>query len=183
LELVNANVSLKRLEDLLLAEERILLPNPPLDLILPAIAIKNGYLSWVAKAESPTWSNINLEIPVGCLVVVVCSTGEGKTSLVSAMLGEIPPIGNSTMVMRGAVAYVPQVSWILNAIVRDNVLFGFVFDTTRYRRAINVTELQHGLELLPGSDLTEIGERGVNISDGQKHRVPMARVVYSNSDV
>ncbi|ESW19924.1 hypothetical protein PHAVU_006G166700 [Phaseolus vulgaris] len=182
-QVVNANVSLKRLEDLLLAEERILLPNPPLDPILPAISIKNGYFSWDAKAESPTLSNINLEIPVGCLVAVVGSTGEGKTSLVSAMLGEIPPIGDSSIVMRGAVAYVPQVSWIFNATVRDNVLFGSVFDTTRYRRAINVTELQHDLELLPGGDLTEIGERGVNISGGQKQRVSMARAVYSNSDV
>jgi len=62
-------------------------------------------------------SNINAEIPVGCLVAVVGSTGEGKTSLVSAMLGEIPPIGDSTIVLRGAVAYVPQVSWIFNATV------------------------------------------------------------------
>lgn len=62
-------------------------------------------------------SNINLEIPVGCLVAVVGSTGEGKTSLVSAMLGEIPAIGDSTIVLRGAVAYVPQVSWIFNATV------------------------------------------------------------------
>ncbi|CAJ1962148.1 unnamed protein product [Sphenostylis stenocarpa] len=182
-QVVNANVSLKRLEDLLLAEERILLPNPPLDPRLPAISIKNGYFSWDAKADRATLSNINLDIPVGCLVAVVGSTGEGKTSLVSAMLGEIPSIGDSTIVMRGAVAYVPQVSWIFNATVRDNVLFGSDFDPTRYQRAINVTELQHDLELFPGGDLTEIGERGVNISGGQKQRVSMARAVYSNSDV
>ncbi|KAL9321009.1 hypothetical protein ACSQ67_012848 [Phaseolus vulgaris] len=112
----------------------------------------------ITQAESPTLSNINLEIPVGCLVAVVGSTGEGKTSLVSAMLGEIPPIGDSSIVMRGAVAYVPQVSWIFNATVRDNVLFGSVFDTTRYRRAINVTELQHDLELLPVFDKCIKGE-------------------------
>ncbi|TKY71949.1 ABC transporter C family member 2 [Spatholobus suberectus] len=182
-QVVNANVSLKRLEDLLLAEERILLPNPPLEPRLPAISIKNGYFSWDAKAERATLSNINLDIPVGCLVAVVGSTGEGKTSLVSAMLGELPPMADSTVVMRGTVAYVPQVSWIFNATVQDNVLFGSVFDPTRYQRAINVTELQHDLELLPGGDLTEIGERGVNISGGQKQRVSMARAVYSNSDV
>jgi len=171
-----------QLEDLLLAEERILLPNPPLDPILPAISIKNGYFSWDAKIESPTLSNINLEIHVGCLVAVVGSTREGKTSLVSAMLGEIPPIRDSTIVMRGAIAYVLKVSWIFNATVQGHVLFGSVFDT-RYRRAINVTELQHDLELLPGGDLTEIGERGVNINGDQKQRVSMARDVYSHSDV
>ncbi|KAJ1377910.1 P-loop containing nucleoside triphosphate hydrolase, partial [Sesbania bispinosa] len=182
-QVVNANVSLKRMEDLLLAEDRVLLPNPPLEPSLPAISIKNGYFSWDAKAERATLSNINLDIPVGSLVAVVGSTGEGKTSLVSAMLGELPPLADSTVVMRGAVAYVPQISWIFNATVRDNVLFGSVFDPTRYERAIDVTELHHDLELLPGGDLTEIGERGVNISGGQKQRVSMARAVYSNSDV
>ncbi|KAK7303090.1 hypothetical protein RJT34_13989 [Clitoria ternatea] len=182
-QVVNANVSVKRLEDLLLSEERILLPNPPLEPGLPAISIRNGYFSWDAKAERPTLSNINLDIPVGSLVAVVGSTGEGKTSLVSAMLGELPPLADSTVVMRGAVAYVPQVSWIFNATVRDNVLFGSIFEPTKYQRAIDVTELQHDLGLLPGGDLTEIGERGVNISGGQKQRVSMARAVYSNSDV
>ncbi|KAE9594577.1 putative xenobiotic-transporting ATPase [Lupinus albus] len=182
-QVVNANVSLKRLEELLLAEERILIPNPPLEPGLPAISIKNGYFSWDAKAESATLSNINLDIPSGSLVAIVGSTGEGKTSLISAMLGELPPIADSTVVMRGTVAYVPQVSWIFNATVRNNILFGSAFDPIRYGRSMDVTELKHDLELLPGGDLTEIGERGVNISGGQKQRVSMARAVYSNSDV
>lgn len=180
---VNANVSLKRLEDLLLAEERILLPNPPLDPGLPAITIKNGNFSWDAKAERPTLSDINLDIPVGNLVAIVGSTGEGKTSLISAMLGELPAIGDANVLIRGTIAYVPQVSWIFNATVRDNILFGSPFESRRYEKAIDVTALRHDLDLLPGGDLTEIGERGVNISGGQKQRVSMARAVYSNSDV
>lgn len=67
--------------------------------------------------ERPTLSNINLEIPVGSLVAIVGSTGEGKTSLISAMLGEIPPVADATVVIKGKVAYVPQVSWIFNATV------------------------------------------------------------------
>ncbi|WOG86163.1 hypothetical protein DCAR_0205364 [Daucus carota subsp. sativus] len=180
---VNANVSLKRLEELLLAEERILLPNPPLEPGLPAVSIKNGSFSWESKAEQVTLSNINLDIPQGSLVAIVGSTGEGKTSLVSAMLGELPAVGDTEVVIRGTVAYVPQVSWIFNATVRQNILFGSAFDPARYSKAIDVTALQHDLDLLPGSDLTEIGERGVNISGGQKQRVSMARAVYSNSDV
>ncbi|GLT68248.1 hypothetical protein SLA2020_404980 [Shorea laevis] len=182
-QVVNANVSLKRLEELLFAEERILLPNPPLDPGLPAISIKNGYFSWDSQAVSPTLSNINLDIPVGSLVAIVGSTGEGKTSLVSAMLGELPPVLDTSVVMRGTVAYVPQVSWIFNATVRDNILFGSSFQSARYQKAIDVTALRPDLDLLPGGDLTEIGERGVNISGGQKQRVSMARAVYSNSDV
>lgn len=180
---VNANVSLKRLEELFLTEERILLPNPPLERGLPAISIKKGNFSWDSKAEKPTLSNINLDIPVGSLVAIVGSTGEGKTSLISAMLGELPPMMDASVVIRGNVAYVPQVSWIFNATVRDNILFGSSFDGARYEKALDVTALRHDLELLPGGDLTEIGERGVNISGGQKQRVSMARAVYSNSDV
>uniref|UniRef100_A0A2N9GBH8 ABC transmembrane type-1 domain-containing protein n=1 Tax=Fagus sylvatica TaxID=28930 RepID=A0A2N9GBH8_FAGSY len=182
-QVVNANVSLKRLEELLLAEERILLPNPPQDPGLPAISIKNGNFSWDAKAERPTLSDVNLDIPVGSLVAIVGSTGEGKTSLISAMLGELPPISDASVVVRGTVAYVPQVSWIFNATVRDNILFGSAFQSTRYEKAIDVTALRHDLDVLPGGDLTEIGERGVNISGGQKQRVSMARALYSNSDV
>ncbi|KAF5194274.1 Abc transporter c family member 2-like [Thalictrum thalictroides] len=182
-QVVNANVSLKRLEELFLTEERILMPNPPLEPGSPAISIKNGHFSWDSKAEQPTLSNINLEIPVGSLVAVVGSTGEGKTSLVSAMLGELPPMTDASVDLRGTVAYVPQVSWIFNATVRDNILFGSNFEAARYEKAVEVTALHHDLELLPGGDLTEIGERGVNISGGQKQRVSMARAVYSNSDV
>ncbi|KAL6843839.1 hypothetical protein ACP4OV_026410 [Aristida adscensionis] len=184
-QVVNCKVSLKRLEDLLLAEERLLLPNPPLEPELPAISIRNGYFSWESEAERPTLSNVNLDVPVGSLVAIVGSTGEGKTSLVSAMLGEIPPVPGSdtSVVIRGSVAYVPQVSWIFNATVRDNILFGSPFQPPRYEKAIDVTSLRHDLDLLPGGDLTEIGERGVNISGGQKQRVSMARAVYSDSEV
>ncbi|GLT85717.1 hypothetical protein SLE2022_038970 [Rubroshorea leprosula] len=182
-QVANANVSLKRLEELFLAEERVLLPNPPLDPQQLAIEIKNGYFSWDSKAEQPTLSDVNLDILVGSLVAVVGSTGEGKTSLISAMLGELPSISNASVIIRGTVAYVPQVSWIFNATVRDNILFGSSFDLGRYEKAIDVTALQRDLDLLPGGDLTEIGERGVNISGGQKQRVSMARAVYSNSDV
>ncbi|KAL0556634.1 hypothetical protein IC582_005148 [Cucumis melo] len=182
-QVVNAKVSINRLEELLLAEEKVLFPNPPLNLKLPAISIKNGYYSWDLKAEKSTLSNINLEIPIGSLIAIVGSTGEGKTSLVSAMLGEIPSVADSSVVIRGSVAYVPQVAWIYNATVRDNILFGLAFESARYEKTIGVTALQPDLDILPGGDLTEIGERGVNISGGQKQRVSLARAVYSNSDV
>ncbi|KAM0052069.1 putative ABC-type xenobiotic transporter [Helianthus debilis subsp. tardiflorus] len=180
---VNAYISLQRLEELFLAEERILLPNPPLEAGLPAISIKNGYFSWDPNAPKPTLSDINIDIQVGSLVAIVGGTGEGKTSLISAMLGEIPPWENSTAIIRGTAAYVPQISWIFNATVRENILFGSKFEASRYWKTVEVTALQHDLDILPGHDLTEIGERGVNISGGQKQRVSMARAVYSNSDV
>ncbi|GMP73754.1 hypothetical protein CsSME_00031411 [Camellia sinensis var. sinensis] len=106
-------------------------------------------------AENPTLSNINLDIAMGSLVAVVGSTGEGKTSLVSTMLGELPPVADASVVIRGTVAYVPQVSWIFNSTVRENILFGSVFESARYEKAIDVTALQHDLELLPVSTSAE----------------------------
>lgn len=65
-------------------------------------------------------SDINLDISPGSLVAIVGSTGEGKTSLISAMLGELPSTADSSVVIRGTVAYVPQISWIFNATVSVN---------------------------------------------------------------
>jgi len=179
---VNANVSLKRLQELLLAEERVLALNPPLESGLPAISVKDGTFAWDATKEESTLSNINFEVEVGSLVAIVGSTGEGKTSLLSAVLGEMAT-RSGNCIIRGRVAYVPQVSWIFNATVRDNILFGLPYDPDKYNRAILVSGLQRDLSLLQGGDLTEIGERGVNISGGQKQRVSIARAVYAEADV
>lgn len=58
-----------------------------------------------------------MDIQVGSLVAIVGGTGEGKTSLIAAMLGELPPMVDESVVIRGTVAYVPQISWIFNATV------------------------------------------------------------------
>lgn len=73
------------------------------------------------QGDRPTLSNINLDVPLGSLVAVVGSTGEGKTSLVSAILGELPATSDAMVTLRGSVAYVPQVSWIFNATVCSSV--------------------------------------------------------------
>ncbi|XP_024396529.1 ABC transporter C family member 2 [Physcomitrium patens] len=180
---VNANVSLKRLQDLLLADERVLQDNPPLEPNLPAIVIKDGNFAWDADGERPTLSHINLEVAPGSLVAIVGSTGQGKTSLISAALGELPAMSGGHVVIRGSVAYVPQISWIFNASIRDNILFGAPFNAERYYRAVHASALDRDLASLPGGDQTEIGERGVNISGGQRQRVSIARAVYADADV
>ena len=78
---------------------------------------RNLRISCLFQLEKPTLSDINLKIQVGSLVAIVGGTGEGKTSLISAMLGELPPMKGASVVIRGTVAYVPQVSWIFNATV------------------------------------------------------------------
>lgn len=81
--------------------------------------------------------------------------------------------------MNGQLAYVQQTPWIQNKTIRDNILFGLPMDKVRYIDTIRLCELERDIEILPNGDLTEIGEKGINLSGGQKARVGLARAVYS----
>uniref|UniRef100_A0A8V5G8F5 Uncharacterized protein n=1 Tax=Melopsittacus undulatus TaxID=13146 RepID=A0A8V5G8F5_MELUD len=126
--------------------------------------------------------SVNLDITPGSLVAVVGAVGSGKSSLVSAMLGEMEQLFLS-LSFQGSLAYVPQQAWIQNATLKDNILFGSELDETRYQQVIKACALLPDLELLPAGDQTEIGEKGINLSGGQKQRVSLARAVYSNADI
>ncbi|CAG8620597.1 18107_t:CDS:10 [Acaulospora morrowiae] len=126
--------------------------------------------------------NINITIPRGALVAVVGPVGSGKTSLLSALVGEMKKISGE-ITFGGSVGYCPQTAWIQNATLRNNVIFGLPFDEERYRQIIKDCCLEPDLEILPSGDQTEIGEKGINLSGGQKQRVNIARSVYYNADI
>jgi ABC-type transport system involved in cytochrome bd biosynthesis fused ATPase/permease subunit len=62
------------------------------------------------------------------------------------------------------IAYVAQTSWLLNATIRENILFGEPYDSNRYLNTLEACALIRDLKLLEGGDLTEIGEKGINLS-------------------
>lgn len=124
----------------------------------------------------------HMEIPRGSLVAIIGEVGAGKSAFVNAILGEMTLTTGSLRVDRTAkIGYCPQEPFILNASLRDNVLFGEEFEVQRYVEALRVSALARDLDQLPASDQTEIGERGVTLSGGQKARVGLARAVYSNA--
>uniref|UniRef100_A0AC11AXC6 ATP binding cassette subfamily C member 5 n=1 Tax=Ovis aries TaxID=9940 RepID=A0AC11AXC6_SHEEP len=129
-----------------------------------------------------TLYNIDLEIEEGKLVGICGSVGSGKTSLISSILGQMTLLEGSIAVS-GTFAYVAQQAWILNATLRDNILFGKEFDEERYNSVLNCCCLRPDLAILPHSDLTEIGERGANLSGGQRQRISLARALYSDRDI
>jgi ABC-type transport system involved in cytochrome bd biosynthesis fused ATPase/permease subunit len=105
---------------------------------------------------------------------IVGAVGCGKTSLVSAILGEMEKKSGRVNIV-GSIAYVPQQAWMQNASVKDNVLFGNQIDDNFYDNVIEACALRSDLKILPGGDSTEIGEKGINLSGGQKQRVSLAR--------
>ncbi|KAJ6238429.1 multidrug-resistance like protein [Anaeramoeba flamelloides] len=131
---------------------------------------------------SNTLSDITLEILPHHLTIIVGPVGSGKSSLLSAILGEIPKT-KGKMQVKGTIAYSSQESWIRNSTLRKNILWQNEYNVRRYNKIKNICGLEHDLEMLPAGDLTEIGEKGVNLSGGQKARVSLARAVYSDRDI
>lgn len=125
--------------------------------------------------------NINLQIEKSKCVAVVGTVGSGKSSLISALLGEMDKISGRVNTV-GKIAYVPQQAWIQNATLQDNILFGRSMDRKKYDAVIDACALKPDLEILPGGDQTEIGEKGINLSGGQKQRVSLARAVYNDAE-
>lgn len=180
--LAQASVSINRIQNFLANDE--LDPdavNKEKSMSGVAIAVQNGTFSWATSGD-PILTNINLLVPSGSLVAIVGHVGCGKSSLVSALLGEMEKLEGDVSV-RGSVAYVPQQAWIQNSTLKDNILFGRPDSEKNYKKVLEACALLTDLEVLPGGDQTEIGEKGINLSGGQKQRVSLARAVYSNSDV
>ncbi|NWI49193.1 MRP1 protein, partial [Calyptomena viridis] len=181
--IVEASVSLKRLRVFLSHEEL----DPGSIIRGPAteaegcIVVKNSTFSW-AKTDPPLLNGINFTVPEGSLVAVVGQVGCGKSSLLSALLGEMDK-KEGYVVVKGSVAYVPQQAWVQNATLEDNIIFGREMNESWYKRVIEACALLPDIEILPSGDKTEIGEKGVNLSGGQKQRVSLARAVYHNTDV
>uniref|UniRef100_A0A672VBM3 ATP binding cassette subfamily C member 3 n=1 Tax=Strigops habroptila TaxID=2489341 RepID=A0A672VBM3_STRHB len=177
--IVQTSVSLKRIQQFLSHDE--LDPNSvETKVIAPGkdMSISLNY----ANKKTPILYFINLLVPTGALVAVVGHVGCGKSSLMSALLGEMEKLEGEVAV-KGSVAYVPQQAWIQNATLKDNILFGQAPNEQKYQNVLEACALKTDLEVLPGGDQTEIGEKGINLSGGQRQRVSLARAVYSNSDI
>ncbi|XP_042225839.1 multidrug resistance-associated protein 5-like isoform X2 [Homarus americanus] len=129
-----------------------------------------------------TLFNINLSVERGKLIGVCGSIGSGKSSLISAICGDMKTQGGSVQV-NGQLALVTQQAWIYNDTFLENILVGQMFDPEKYKKTLYVCSLESDIELLANGEMTEIGERGINLSGGQKQRVNLGRAVYSDRDI
>ncbi|CAI2359203.1 unnamed protein product [Moneuplotes crassus] len=160
--------------------------------------------------DSIELKDINLKIHKGEFICIIGEVGSGKSSLLSAILGDMLYLSDETIEVNqdrildeelrkeliraalteqsivklgGSISYAQQVPWIQNKTIRDNILFGKRMDEQRYNQVIEMCELGPDLGLFPGGDLTEIGEKGINLSGGQKARVSLARSIYADNDI
>ncbi|KAM7332735.1 hypothetical protein ACRRTK_009443 [Alexandromys fortis] len=160
---------------------------------------------WQGGSPKSVLHNISFVVRKGKVLGICGNVGSGKSSLISALLGQMQ-LQKGVVAVNGPLAYVSQQAWIFHGNVRENILFGEKYNhqsssgsfrsspgsssvsysdhsdlyAPRYQHTVHVCGLQKDLNSLPYGDLTEIGERGVNLSGGQRQRISLARAVYAN---
>lgn len=118
---------------------------------------------------------------------MIGKVGSGKTSLISALLGEMYNLNSSSSsqiyLNSRSIAYAPQQAWIKNATLKENILFEQEYNENLYEAVVDACALRSDIELMPAGDETEIGEKGINLSGGQKQRISLARALYSRANI
>lgn len=184
--IIEASVAVGRLTSFFTAEElqadAIIIEDPVKQNGDIALRVRDATFTWDRKESRKCLENINFEARKGELSCVVGRVGSGKSSLLQAILGDVWKI-NGEVVVHGKTAYVAQQSWIMNASVKENIVFGHRWDPHFYERTVNACALAEDFKTLPDGDQTEVGERGISLSGGQKARLTLARAVYARADV
>lgn len=164
-----------------------------------SVEVKNATFLWetikVKKDEESSIQNpaVALEIDdfrakKGEITCIVGKVGSGKSTFLQSILGYLPCVGSDiktkpVLELHGSVAYCSQIPWILNSSVKNNILFGHKYDEEFYEKTIEACQLLPDLEILPDGDETQVGEKGISLSGGQKARLSLARAVYARSDI
>ena len=141
-------------------------------------------ISIVNNTLVPVLKDINFVVNKGEFVCIIGEVGSGKSSLLQSFLNCLIPLTEySKIYVNDVVAYVSQIPWIQNKTIKDNILFFKKYDQKKYNNILEMTCLEPDLKILEGGDLTEIGEKGVNLSGGQKSRIALARALYSDKEI
>ncbi|XP_075677558.1 ATP-binding cassette sub-family C member 3-like [Dermatophagoides pteronyssinus] len=152
------------------------------------ISLQNCRFTWLQHIGSSfRLDNIDICINQSKLCAIVGSIGSGKSSLLAAILGQMnlkpKNLYQCICHVNGKIAYVPQNSWIHSGTIRENILFGNVFDPIRYWKVIDACALLDDIKQMINGDKTLIGEKGDNLSGGQRQRISLARAVYADADI
>lgn len=183
--IIEASVAVGRLSSFLTAPELqpdAVLRGEPVNHGEESVRIRDATFTWNKDEGRNVLEDITFSAHKGELSCVVGRVGAGKSSFLQTMLGDIYKI-KGEVVMRGKTAYVAQSPWVMNASVRENIVFGYRWDPTFYDRTVKACALIEDFASLPDGDQTEVGERGISLSGGQKARLTLARAVYARADI
>ena len=180
--ILEAQLAVGRVENFLNSpeiEERPMIPRTHPS--QPSIVVEDVTLSW--PNGNLLLQDVGFVVPAkGKLTVIMGSVGAGKSGLLTALIGELPArAGDITLL--GSLAYASQVPWIRHATVRENIIFDRDFNECLYTIVLNACSLMPDLKTMPAEDHSEIGEKGINLSGGQKARIALARALYAKADV
>ena len=132
-------------------------------------------------------TNINFKIKKGEHIGIIGEVGSGKTCLLNSIINNMAVVNKDDLKgnikISGKISFVSQNAWILNDTIEQNILFFKPMDREKYNKIIKICQLEQDLLIFPHGDQTEIGEKGVNLSGGQKARLAIARAVYNDSDI
>ncbi|KAJ2825779.1 hypothetical protein IWW50_002696, partial [Coemansia erecta] len=150
-----------------------------------AVSITSTSFSWPPKDNiyktGFALTNVNMHVRKGQLVAVVGKVGAGKSSLISAILGEMD--AHSPARVNGRIALVSQTPWLMSGTVRDNITFGLAYDASWFNTVTSICALHPDLRQWQFGEHTQVGSSGVALSGGQRMRVALARAVYSRASV
>ncbi|KAE8299274.1 Multidrug resistance-associated protein 4 [Larimichthys crocea] len=146
------------------------------------VKIQDLICYWDKMLEAPTLQNVTFTVKPEQLLAVIGPVGAGKSSLLSAILGELSQ-ESGVVKVKGELTYASQQPWILPGTIRSNILFGKELNPQKYDRVLKACALKRDMDLLPGGDMAMVGDRGANLSGGQKARVNLARAVYQDADI
>ncbi|KAK7601741.1 hypothetical protein V9T40_009182 [Parthenolecanium corni] len=147
-----------------------------------SISITGATAKWSENSSENSLSDVSTKVEKGHLLAIVGPVGSGKSSLLQAILRELP-LKSGNIEISGTISYASQEPWLFAGSVRQNILFGLPMDRERYRQTIRACALKTDFEQLPFGDKTIVGERGVSLSGGQRARVNLARAVYKEADI
>ncbi|GFF33953.1 metal resistance protein YCF1 [Aspergillus lentulus] len=184
--IIEASVAVKRLTDYFTAEElqtnAVTFEEPVTHAGDESVRIRDAAFTWNRYQGDNVIENIDFSARKGELSCIVGRVGAGKSSFLLSMLGDLWKT-EGEVVVRGRIAYVAQQPWVMNASVRENIVFGHRWDPQFYELTIEACALVDDFRNLPDGDQTEVGERGISLSGGQKARLTLARAVYARADI
>lgn len=184
--IVEASVAIDRLSSFLNSEEvqsdAVAIKPGPQELGEETVILRDATLLWNQHENKEALKQITFTAYKGELSCIVGRVGSGKSSFIQSILGDLYRVSGSVEV-RGTVAYASQQNWILNATVKENIVFGYRYDSEFYERTVKACALVDDFAQLPDGDETVVGERGISLSGGQKARVALARAVYARADI